>query len=97
MAEKFTVYAFQLRPDDFTRFVGGFDEDTESYSEEEFSNIFGGEIEKQNISDMAADVQDDEVFSIDRREDENTPYEELYNDDIDIFNVEDEDIFNLEI
>jgi len=82
MAEKFTVYSFQLRPDDFTRFVGGFDDDDdiESYSEEEYSNVFSF-VEKQNPSDMVGDVEmpeDDEgIFSI--------PEEE-----VDIFNLETE-------
>ncbi len=73
MAEKFTVYAFQLRPDDFTRFAGGFDEDEpESYSEEEYSDVFSF-VEKQNPSDMAGDVEmpeeDEGIFSIAEEDD----------------------------
>jgi hypothetical protein len=90
MAEKFTVYSFQLRPDDYTRFAGGFYDDAESYSEEEYSNVdenvfdidgakedvfdidggdedifnVDGGIEKQNMTDMAADVDDAEIFDI---------------------------------
>lgn len=58
MAENFTVYSFQLRPDDFTRFYGsGYDDadenenesETDTYSEEEFGNkvfAFQGGFEK---------------------------------------------------
>jgi hypothetical protein len=77
MAEKFTVYSFQLRPDDFTRFTGGVESDSESYSEDEYSNIFGG-IEKQDITNMAADISEEPIFVID-------PDEE-----VDIFNLETE-------
>jgi hypothetical protein len=91
MAEKFTVYSFQLRPDDYTRFAGGFDDDAESYSEEEYTNVdenveenvfdidgageeedifnVDGGIEKQNMNDMAADVDDAEIFDIGSEED----------------------------
>ena len=76
MAERFTVYSFQLRPDDYVRFVGGFESDEEeTYSEEEFSGIFGGYLEKQH--DMANDMDalDESIFDIE-------PEEE------DIFNIE---------
>ena len=35
MAESFTVYSFQLRADDYTKFVGSYDieSDEETYSE----------------------------------------------------------------
>ncbi len=72
MAEKFTVYSFQLRPDDFTRFVGG-DDEPESYSEEEYADVFAvGGLEKQDLN-IAADVElpeeEEGVFTIEDEED----------------------------
>lgn len=43
MAEAFTVYSFQLRPDDFTKFYGaGYSDDEDTYSEKEEKNIAEG-------------------------------------------------------
>ena len=50
MAEKFTVYHFQLRPDDFTRFIGAGEDDT--YSEEEYSQM---KEEEENIFNVPED------------------------------------------
>lgn len=69
-----------------TQFYGGHDsDDAETYSEEEFSafgGVIGGDLEKQNPSDMANDMDaldnDDSVFDIGGE------------------SVEDEEIFNIE-
>jgi hypothetical protein len=67
MAENFTVYSFQLRADDYTKFVGAGDteyDDVETNSEEDFGSYFGG-VEKQDMTSMAADqAETDELFDI---------------------------------
>ncbi len=79
-----------------TQFYGGYEsDDAETYSEEEFgefgafSGVIGGDVEKQNISDMASDMDaldnDESVFLI---------AEEAINDVNDA--VDDGEIFNIE-
>lgn len=120
MGERFTVYSFQLRPDDYTRFVGGYDSDVESYSEEEFgavekdekvinednheddegiftvdTNIIeeavfvGGDVEKQDINNFAADINDENTF--------NTEEEIFQYTENDVIGEPDGEIFNLEM
>lgn len=81
MAENFTVYSFQLRADDYTKFVGAGDteyDDAETNSEEDFGSMFGG-VEKQDMTNMAADPPEvDDLFDIE--------------EEVPIFDIEEEDV-----
>lgn len=63
MAEKFTVYSFQLRPDDFTKFVGA--EDTD-YHETNSEDIF----ELMNDDPVLGSADHNDVFNEEFGEDD---------------------------
>ena len=94
MAEKFTVYSFQLRPDDYVQFTGGYEEDDEedTYSSDEYADVFGG-VEKQDLTSMTNDMEkldneeNEDIFNV-----EEDVKEDIFNIDEDV----EEDIFNIE-
>lgn len=111
MAENFTVYSFQLKADDFTKFYGaGYDDNDFDYhyrggidddqDQDTYSEELNGGFEK-HVS-VSPDDTNDEVIAIDQLDQldqlgqvDQDDVFKLPDEDSDIFQLPEEDVFEL--